>query len=272
MIKPGEIHKIANRLGIRDTQIEKDYVIGWILKGISDNEFLKNKLLFKGGTALRKIYFPDYRLSEDLDFTYHGDDYKVEEIKNNFKSLIEWTKKEVRISLDIQDETEYQTGNYNFYLSYIGPLGGVGANKSIKIDIANDEKLCNDSIEKIVHNEYSDLNEEFKVSSYSLEEIVSEKMRSLMQRTMPRDLYDIWYMFEVENKDIEDFIFTFQEKTVFKELDPSQFTKTILAKEATFKGKWETSLRQQIKDIPDFNQVWRSLGKHWKKYNKFINL
>ncbi|TDJ56782.1 MAG: hypothetical protein E2O46_00535 [Ignavibacteria bacterium] len=80
-------------------------MIGWILKGIPDNEFLKNKLRFKGGTALRKIHFPDYRLSEDLDFTYHGDDYKVDEIRNNFKSLIEWTKKEVRISSDIQDET-----------------------------------------------------------------------------------------------------------------------------------------------------------------------
>jgi predicted nucleotidyltransferase component of viral defense system len=70
-----------------------------------------------------------------------------------------------------------------------------------------------------------------------LEEIVAEKMRSLMQRTMPMDLYDIYHMFEVENKDIEDFIFTFQEKTVFKELDLSQFTKIILAKEATFKGQ-----------------------------------
>ena len=271
MIKPGEIQKIANRLGIRDTQIEKDYVIGWILKGISNNQFLKNKLLFKGGTALRKIYFPDYRLSEDLDFTYYGDDYKVEDINNNFKSLIEWLKKEVRINLEIQDEKEHQTGNYNFYLSYIGPLGGVGANKSIKVDIANDEILCNDPVENIVHNEYSDLSEEYKILSYSLEEIISEKMRSLMQRTMPRDLYDIWYMFEVVNRNIEDFIFDFQEKTKFKKLDPNKFTITVLGKEATFKAQWETSLHQQIKDIPDFEQVWRGLGKHWKKYDKFIS-
>lgn len=271
MIKPGEIQKIANRLGIRDTQIEKDYVIGWILKGISNKEFLKSKLLFKGGTALRKIYFPEYRLSEDLDFTYYGDDYKVEDIRDKFKELIEWTKKEVRINLEIQDEKEHQTGNYNFYMNYTGPLGGVGANKSIKVDIANDEKLCNDPIEKIVHNEYSDLNEEFKILNYTLEEIISEKMRSLIQRTMPRDIYDIWYMFEVENLDIEDFIFDFQEKTKFKQLDPKKFTQTVLAKEATFKAQWETSLHQQIKDIPDFDHVWRSLGKHWKKYNKFIN-
>ena len=271
MIIHGEIQKIANRLGLRDTQIEKDYVIGWILKGISNKEFLKSKLLFKGGTALRKIYFPEYRLSEDLDFTYQGDDYKIEDIRNDFKSIIEWAKKEVRINLEIQDETEHQTGNYNFYFSYIGPLGGVGANKSIKVDIANDEKLCNDPIEKIVHNEYSDLTEEFKILSYSLEEIISEKMRSLMQRTLPRDLYDIWYMFEVENKAIEDFIFNFQEKTIFKKLNPEKFIKTVLGKEATFKAQWETNLQQQIKDIPNFDQVWRSLGKHWKRYNKFIS-
>lgn len=55
MIKPGEIQKIANRLGIRDTQIEKDYVIGWVLKGISENRYLKDRLIFKGGTALMKI-------------------------------------------------------------------------------------------------------------------------------------------------------------------------------------------------------------------------
>jgi predicted nucleotidyltransferase component of viral defense system len=44
MLKPGEIQKIANRLGIRDTQIEKDYVIGWVLRGISINSYLKGKI------------------------------------------------------------------------------------------------------------------------------------------------------------------------------------------------------------------------------------
>jgi predicted nucleotidyltransferase component of viral defense system len=88
MLKPGEIQKIANRLGIRDTQIEKVYVIGWVLRGISINKYLKEKLIFKGGTALRKIYFPDYRLSEDLDFTFKGEDFNAEEIKKHFEQLI----------------------------------------------------------------------------------------------------------------------------------------------------------------------------------------
>ena len=44
MLKPGEIQKIANRLGIRDTQIEKDYVIGWVLRGISIKYIFKGKI------------------------------------------------------------------------------------------------------------------------------------------------------------------------------------------------------------------------------------
>ena len=92
-----------------------------------------------------------------------------------------------------------------------------------------------------------------------------------MQRTMPRDLYDIWYMFEEENKDIKDYIFDFQAKTKFKQVDPNQFTQTILEKESTFSRQWETSLSKQIKDIPDFNDVWRTLGKHWKKFDKIIS-
>ena len=73
MILPGEVQKIASRLKIRDTQIEKDYIIGWLLNGISKNGYLRENLIFKGGTALRKIFFSDYRLSEDLDFTLKGE-------------------------------------------------------------------------------------------------------------------------------------------------------------------------------------------------------
>ena len=115
MIRPGEIQTIATKLGLRDTQIEKDYVIGWVLKGISETDILKEKLIFKGGTALRKIYFPDYRLSEDLDFTFGGDVLNTDEIKKLFADLIKWVYAESRITLNIQDQTQHQTGNYNFY-------------------------------------------------------------------------------------------------------------------------------------------------------------
>ena len=266
MIKPGEIQQIANKLGVRDTQIEKDYIIGWILKGISNTKYLNERLAFKGGTALRKMYFHDYRLSEDMDFTNFGGSFSTEEIKSHFNELIAWLKDEARITLSIQDETVHQTGNYSYYLGYIGPLGGTGANKNIKVDIANDELLCNDPVEKNVYNEYSDLSEDFSVKCYSLGEIISEKMRSLIQRTMPRDIYDIWYLFEIENENIEDYIYDFRRKMEFKKLDPADLVNSVQNKMDRFKRQWNEHLINQIKDIPDFDDVWRRLSKHWKRF------
>src|SRR3990170_8696928 len=49
--------------------IEKDYILSWVLAGISNVDTLRDTLVFKGGTALKKCYFGDYRFSEDLDFT-----------------------------------------------------------------------------------------------------------------------------------------------------------------------------------------------------------
>ncbi len=54
--------------GKSEKTTEQDYAITWILPGISSSE-LRHRLAFKGGTALRKIYFPQYRYSENLDFT-----------------------------------------------------------------------------------------------------------------------------------------------------------------------------------------------------------
>ena len=49
--------------------IERDYLLSWVLAGISAAPELRETLVFKGGTALKKCYFGDYRFSEDLDFS-----------------------------------------------------------------------------------------------------------------------------------------------------------------------------------------------------------
>jgi hypothetical protein len=39
---------------------------------VAGDGHLSESLILKGGTALRKYYFEDYRVSEDLDFTLSG--------------------------------------------------------------------------------------------------------------------------------------------------------------------------------------------------------
>ena len=270
MIQPGEIQSVAGKEGVRDTQIEKDYVISWVTYGIANHSFLRENLVFKGGTVLKKVYFPDYRFSEDLDFTFTGEDFDIKAIKASFNELIEWVYEESRISLSVQNEIQYETGNLNFYLAYTGPLGGAGANKDIKVDISQDELIYNAPEEKKIINTYSDLEEEYSIFCYSLGEVIAEKMRSIMQRTAPRDIYDLWYLFEVEGQDIEDHVFAFQDKTKHKGFEPKELTRVIEQKEKTFAKHWKDHLTNQMTEIPDFNDVWRELGKHWRRFQKFI--
>jgi len=133
MIKPGEIQKKAMIVGVRDQQIEKDYILSWILFGISMHVYLSKTLVFKGGTVLKKVYFDDYRFSEDLDFTLLNTEISNEKIFLYFKQVFEFIIDEANIPLEINDNNEHEDGGINFYVNYIGPLGGQGNNKKVKV-------------------------------------------------------------------------------------------------------------------------------------------
>ena len=49
--------------------IEKDYAMSYVLAGIANTPGLGDRIVLKGGTALKKAYFLDYRFSEDLDYS-----------------------------------------------------------------------------------------------------------------------------------------------------------------------------------------------------------
>ena len=69
MIDKSEIMDFSREFGLTANVIEKDYVLGWVLAGISQHSELGKAWVFKGGTCLKKCYFETYRFSEDLDFT-----------------------------------------------------------------------------------------------------------------------------------------------------------------------------------------------------------
>ena len=86
MIHSSEISKLAHKLGLGDRTIEKDYVLTWILQAIA-NSPLCHQMVFKGGTAVKKMYIPEYRFSEDLDFTLLDLDITNAALESNIASL-----------------------------------------------------------------------------------------------------------------------------------------------------------------------------------------
>ena len=63
------LQEARRRLGMPWEALERDYLLSWVLAGISRVPALHDTQVFKGGTALRKCYFGDYRFSEGLDFS-----------------------------------------------------------------------------------------------------------------------------------------------------------------------------------------------------------
>jgi uncharacterized protein len=94
MIFPKELNQAAVRNKVRDTQIEKDYALSWILYGISKSGLLREELIFKGGTVLKKAWFPDYRFSEDLDFTLLHDVVRDEDLLQALGSVFAFARRE----------------------------------------------------------------------------------------------------------------------------------------------------------------------------------
>lgn len=264
MIKPGEIQQRANVVGVRDQQIEKDYILSWILFGIAKHEQLSKGIVFKGGTVLKKVYFEDYRFSEDLDFTLLNAEISNEQIFSWFKEVFEFIKDEANIPLDIIDNNKHEDGGINFYISYIGPLGGQGNNKRVKVDISRSEQLVFEPVMNDVIIGYTDL-EEHQLLCYQLEEVLVEKMRSVMQRMQARDFYDIWYLLEEHEMEADFYIREFEAKCKSKDLQHTDFLKKLDERLPQYKGRWKSSMSEQIKDLPDFDQVEREVKKHLKK-------
>ena len=77
MILKKEITEKSIEWKVPPETVDKDWVLGHFLSAFYSIDEHKEKLVFKGGTALRKCYFPGYRFSEDLDFTSRTTDYKL---------------------------------------------------------------------------------------------------------------------------------------------------------------------------------------------------
>ena len=188
MISQREISQIAFKQHKLDKVIEKDYVIAWLLLGLA-NSTLKESLAFKGGTALKKVYFPDYRYSEDLDFTLlENTDELV--LLDGVRTLLADLAKSQAFQFDLKEnKIERRPDTLTFYVDYVGPLQAQLGSRDIKVDITLDEQLIFPLEEKVIISPYSDSEElKRKLKVYSLEEVLTEKLCALIGRTEPRDL------------------------------------------------------------------------------------
>ena len=68
MLNLSELKRRVHKEGAPAAIIEKDYALSVALDAIANSELFEHSV-FKGGTAIKKVYFKEARFSEDLDFT-----------------------------------------------------------------------------------------------------------------------------------------------------------------------------------------------------------
>lgn len=194
MISKQEIMDFSKEFGLSPNIVEKDYVLGWILGGISDQFKISADWIFKGGTCLKKCYFEAYRFSEDLDFTLKNQ----EQINNDFlmgvfrdltdrvyeKTGIEIPKD--KISFDIYKNLHGKLSSQG-KISYKGPMQPGGSLPTIKLDLTADEVLVLNPVIREVSHPYSDRPEQgIHIQCYCFEELFAEKIRALAERLRPQ--------------------------------------------------------------------------------------
>ncbi len=250
MISIAELKRIAAKNGVALSVVEKDYALTWILSALSKTKY-KELFIFKGGTALRKIYFPDWRYSEDLDFTVTAS-LNEEELNNLIKAINSYLIEKSGLSITIKSlhlNPEYA----QIKIQFIGPLSH---ENTIKFDLSFNEQVVLQPEERTILSEYSDQEKHFLLA-YPLEEILAEKIRSILQRGKTRDYYDVWKILKLHSKQINKVKVkdVLAAKCKFKSLICNEellFEKEKIAEAQWF---WEKGLAHQINNLPEFEKV-----------------
>ena len=212
--------------------IEKDYFQDLLLFNIYKQT---NLLIFKGGTALSKLYGLQ-RFSEDLDFTLMGDTNIEETIR---KALLNINNSDIKEIKRLKNSISIKIAFKGIITKY----------NTVRIDI----NLKNIILEKFnVKNyvsSYPDINP-FNLRVLSLKEIVAEKIHSLLNRESARDLYDLFFLLKFV--DIDKQLITKKLEIFDMKINHSTLKKRV----NNLKGLWEKELSSFVLyELPKFNEV-----------------
>ena len=249
LIDRRELLEKARERNLTLSMIEKDYMLGWVLFGLSEMK----DLTFKGGTALSKVYFPAiWRLSEDLDFVYPGDFGSI------LRTLPEIFRKiQVASGIKLSPKSHHSNPDYlQLKIQYDAVLG----RNWVKVDVTRESPI--DAVKgRKLSQSYSDY-PVFRIRVESVEEIGAEKVRSLIERKKCRDYYDVWQLLKLKldrNKLKNLIAGKFEYKAIrMKGMDD------IFPKDLTgiLEGYWNRELGRLIHPMPELETVIRELKNH----------
>jgi len=272
------LQEARKRLGLPWEVLERDYFLSWVLAGITQVDSLRETLVFKGGTALRKCYFGDYRLSEDLDFTALGsvptgaamESAMQEACARTAKLLDPYTPVEIGCERHVERDP-HPGGQEAFDIRARFPWHR-RPQTNVMVEIAVDEILLKPAVRRSVLHDYGEPFD-LQVPVYSLEEIVAEKLRAILQhlhalerrgwvRSRARDYYDLWRILGTyrDRLELSDFPGFLREKCAIRGVTfsgpDSFFPEAMLA---VVEKTWKQWLGPLVPKLPPYRSVIEEL-------------
>jgi predicted nucleotidyltransferase component of viral defense system len=263
----------ARRLSVPVDMVELDYGLSYVLAAIFARTDLKESLVFKGGTALHKAYFPEYRFSVDLDFTAMGGprgdalERAVGAVAQDAERLLSEYGPFVVRSRRQPERSAHPAGQEAFLVQIQFPWQR-SPQRSIKIEITVDETLALAAEPRALLHCYGE-SLAVDLPSYRLEEIVAEKLRTPLQakkrmdegkwaRNCARDYYDLWYLFGLDKGVFgrQKVLDVLPQKCAVRGVtfqSAEDFFPPLVVSEA--QRQWETSLADLVRPLPKFELV-----------------
>lgn len=186
MITERELRQQAVRAGLGIGQAEHEYVTLCVLDALSQTEPLGKLLCLKGGTALRLLYFADWRYSVDLDFSALPG-LSASTLRPFVEAWFGQVEQLHGVPIHARD-FHRANGAVRLRAQFVGPLRHPNR---LLLDITLDEPiLLPPQQRRPILTLFAGMQPD--VLTYALEEILAEKLRSILQRGKARDYYDVW--------------------------------------------------------------------------------
>lgn len=185
-----------------DEMIEQDLILSRIIIEIFSDPILASGFAFRGGTALQKIYFKEQiRYSEDIDL--------VQVNPGPIGSLVNRMREKIDPWLGLPKSAQ-NSGRFCLYYKFKSETEPA-VDMRIKIEINTREHFTTlGYVKKHFSVQNNWFNGETYINTYTLEELLSTKLRALYQRKKGRDLLDIGYCLEYLKPSIRNILESFQ--------------------------------------------------------------
>ena len=261
------IKSVTHNKKVQQYIVEKDYALSYLLAAINYVDGLGENLVLKGGTALKKFYFADYRFSEDLDYSTRVMG-PIEQIDSLMETVVQSMDEMLsergpfQVELELLQLKQPHPGDQKAYLVRVQFPEQRQPLCRLKVEITVDEPILTPvEIRPVLHGFAEEI--DVRIPVYSLAEITAEKLRALLQSKarlqergwgasrVCRDYYDLWNLLQIPGLKSPDLIPLLNQKCVIRGVaytSPNDFVSEDLLSVAS--NEWAQQLLPFVPDAP----------------------